>query len=483
MKSMVTKHILFFLSAVLYAVSSYYTAPKFNLFEMCVATVLLLYYINTVRFTSFFKLPTMLFFYGALFHAVAFYWLSDTLIAFGHFSKVTSAIGFIVFCAISGVQFFLCGVLYQLLEKVKFCKVALISFPIAWCITEYFYPRLFPWYLMNLHLSWSSFATFAEYLSLPVLAGIFLWWVNVIMYGRRKGVIFAVAGSFLFCIFCGNIKNQFLLKELAEADTIKIALIQANSDSIVKRDPKVMEHYKRLTEELLDEDSTKGKPDIIIWPESAVNFWILADTTDIKKTLISSIGFYGVPLLFGGMTMEYVSIENSPMKDIRKYNTIVGVNDDGMVAGMYHKRTLVPLGEYLPLGNTLPFLRKYSPESGNFEKGTLNKPIPLTVATHNRTINFGILICYEDLMPKLAREMTRDGADILVSFSNDIWLRSRNALAQHTFLSMWRAVENKRYLLRATNTGWTTVINPLGQIVAELPLYETEADVFGVQIP
>ena len=475
----VMKQILFFLSSILLAVSSYYTAPRLNLIEMCIATIILLYYIKTARFTSPLKLPAMLFFYGAIFHAVAFYWLSDTLIAFGNFTPVTSIIGFVIFCIVSGVQFFLCGVLYQLFERIRFCRTALISLPLAWCITEYFYPRIFPWYLINLHLSWSSFATFAEYLSLPVLAGIFLWWLEVILFGRNRIVISAAVAVFLFCLLYGNIKNVYILKELAVADIIKIALVQANSDSIIKRDPKVVERYKELTEEFL---SLQYKsPDVIIWPESAVNFWLSTDTANIRDTIVSSIGYYDVPLLFGGMTLD-IKRETGEKPDVWRYNTIIGLEEDGTVAGMYNKRVLVPIGEYLPFERIFGFLRRLSPETGSFDTGSSGQPIPLAVTAHNRKINFGILVCYEDLMPRLAREMTRNGADILVSFSNDIWLRSDRALAQHTFLSMWRAVENKRYLIRATNTGWTTVINPLGEIVAELPLHQAVAKVVEVRV-
>jgi len=474
--------LLFFASSILLAISSYYTSPRLNLVEMSIATIYLVYYVRTARFASRLKLPTMLFLYGALFHAVAFYWLTDTLIAFGKFTPTTAWIGFVAFCIISGVQFFLCGLLYQFLEKTNFCKIAMISFPLAWCVTEWLYPRLFPWYLMNLHLSWSSFATFVEYLPLPVLAGIFLWWLDVILFGRRMAVIYTAVFSFAFCILYGNIKNYYLLQGLERADTIRIALVQADADSIIKRDPFVIERYKELTERLLE--STTQPLDVIIWPESSVNFWLLTDTQNIRDTIVEGIGHYGVPLLFGGMTMERAPNDSPSVRALQnmlQYNTVVGVNADGSITGMYHKQVLVPIGEYLPFEKYFKTLRRYSPETGSFDSGSLNMPIPITIAS-NKTINFGILICYEDLMPRLAREMTRNGADVLVSFSNDIWLRRDRALAQHTFLSMWRAVENKRYLLRVTNTGWTTVINPLGEIVAELPLHQATTGVFEIKV-
>jgi apolipoprotein N-acyltransferase len=88
---------------------------------------------------------------------------------------------------------------------------------------------------------------------------------------------------------------------------------------------------------------------------------------------------------------------------------------------------------------------------------------------------FGTLICFEAIYPGLARELVRRGATFLVNISNDDWFGQRPALAQHLHAALFRAVEHRRFLVRATNTGLTAVIDPRGAVVASLPAAQAAA--------
>ncbi len=93
----------------------------------------------------------------------------------------------------------------------------------------------------------------------------------------------------------------------------------------------------------------------------------------------------------------------------------------------------------------------------------------------------GVLICYEDIVPEMARASSASGADVLINLTNDFWFGQTHALQQHLRLAVFRAVENKRYLLRSTTTGATAVISPTGEIIDQLPPDQPAALVASVQ--
>ena len=129
-----------------------------------------------------------------------------------------------------------------------------------------------------------------------------------------------------------------------------------------------------------------------------------------------------------------------------------------MLGGAYHKQHLVPYGEYIPLKTILPFLDKLTAHVGEFDAGE-------SYATLNSgEARMGPLICYEDIFPDISRNQTRKGANLLINMTNDAWYGDSSALPQHLSFSPFRAVENRRSLVRATNNGMTATLDPLGRI-------------------
>lgn len=97
-------------------------------------------------------------------------------------------------------------------------------------------------------------------------------------------------------------------------------------------------------------------------------------------------------------------------------------------------------------------------------------------------VNIGTLICYEDILPALGRQAVRQGAQVLVNLTNDVWFGQTHAPYQHRALAAFRAVENRVYLVRVTNTGLTSIIDALGREHASLPLFQVEALVHTIQV-
>ena len=127
------------------------------------------------------------------------------------------------------------------------------------------------------------------------------------------------------------------------------------------------------------------------------------------------------------------------------------------------KRYLMPFGEYIPLGTWFPSLYRLSPRTKLFTSSPEQRLIP-----GPKGARIGVLICYEDMIADYVRGHVRMGANLLVTMANDAWIGDGAGPETHLRLSALRAIENRRTLLRAVNTGVSAVIDPAGRIVRRL---------------
>ena len=127
------------------------------------------------------------------------------------------------------------------------------------------------------------------------------------------------------------------------------------------------------------------------------------------------------------------------------------------IVGRYDKQQLLAFGEYIPLQRYLPFLRHISPTIGALTPGTGG------LVTLPNGVQIGTLICYEDILAPLGRQAVQQGAQVLVNLTNDAWFGRTRAPYLHRSLAAFRAVENRVYLVRATNTGLTSIIDAHGR--------------------
>ena len=145
------------------------------------------------------------------------------------------------------------------------------------------------------------------------------------------------------------------------------------------------------------------------------------------------------------------------------FNSASFIGPDGRFSGRYDKMHLVPFGEYVPFKKLFFFAGHLLAEVGTFEAGGHRQV--MTAGGHH----FGVFICYESIFGDEVREFSRLGADVLVNISNDGWYGDTSAPWQHLNMVRMRAVENHRWVLRATNTGVTGAIDPEGRVVAAAP--------------
>ncbi len=196
-------------------------------------------------------------------------------------------------------------------------------------------------------------------------------------------------------------------------------------------------------------------PGIILWPESPAPFFdkdarLLAALRTVALTMHA-------PVVAGTSSLD----PNGLRSDL--YNSALFVGLDGAVVDRYDKIHLVPWGEYIPYKEFFSFAKNLTQQAGDMTHGW--RRIVFKTDHHS----FGVFICYEEIFGDEIRLFVERGAQVLVNISNDGWYGDTCAPWQTLDMSRMRAVENRRWLLRDTNTGLTTIVDPYGRLTASIP--------------
>ncbi len=232
-------------------------------------------------------------------------------------------------------------------------------------------------------------------------------------------------------------------------DAIKVSVIQGN---IAQKD-KWKSHMKQLTlDRYRDLSLAQQDVDLFVWPETAVPDYQHRVVPYIRQ-LRAEMKSHDADLLLG------IFVKNEKN---RVLNSVLNVN-----GGVYHKRHLVPLGEYIPLRFLIEFFNQFVKiPMSDIASGDDNQPL-LTAAG----VPLGLSVCFEEAF---ARDVIKDlpEAKLLVNVSNDAWFEDSHEPHQHQAIARMRALETGRYMIRATNTGITSLIGPHGEVIKQLPQFE-----------
>lgn len=243
-----------------------------------------------------------------------------------------------------------------------------------------------------------------------------------------------------------------------------VSLIQGNVDQGVKWNPgsqaETVKKYASLSLKAIRAES----PDLIIWPETAMPFFV-QDQTPLRQGMEILARDTQTNIITGSPAYKIIDPET---RAYILYNRAWLIDANGNIGQHYDKEHLVPFGEYMPFEEWVPF-KKLVQGVGNFRPGVDNKPI------QSGDVALGMLICYEAIFPELAQRQVARGADILVNISNDAWFGDTSAPAQHLDLAVMRAVEQGRWLARGTNTGISAFIDPVGRIATRGTQFRAES--------
>jgi len=382
------------------------------------------------------------------------------------------------------MKFFLAEYLSR---KYEFLRV--LIYPSVWLSFDFMQSigyLAFPW--MNWGYSQYQFTSFIQVSSIVGIFGVnfiiilFNYIVSDLVYFKillkskinlKSPVVVrfvAVSLTVVFLIVWGNYRIALIDAGKNNVKPFKISIVQSCIS------PWANWRYKRMffldTLLNLTKKTMPENPDLIVWSESATletisDDYMRGNLNEFETKLFESIKELQVPLLTGEIGVTY----KNDGRYMRRYpqNNVVLIDKDGKVKQTYAKINLVPFGEWFPykkfplVGKPFnQFLKMHG--ASEFVPGNVSEIF--SVEGHH----FGSLVCYEGMFARLCRNYKKMGASFLVNIVNDGWTHTFNGHTQHFSGSIFRAVENGIWYVRAGNTGYSAIIDPAGQIIKSIPI-------------
>jgi apolipoprotein N-acyltransferase len=446
-----------------------FSFPNFDLeFLAWFAFVPLLYAIHgKTRLQAFF----LGFLTGLISYLGILYWIIVAVHTYGNVPLILS--GFILLLLVGYLSLFT-GTFAFLTRVVSLSSgiQTLLFIPILWSALEYlrsFFLTGFPWanlgYSQYLNLPFIQMAEFTgpyglSFVILLVNTTLFLilrQWIHKTFPVREVVVTLLVL---LSSMVYGYVKMGRIDQQMVQQPSLKVALVQGNIDQSIKWDEsfqkETLKIYERLSLKVAEQH-----PDLMIWPETATPFFF-QQAKEYQPMVLDIPKKTNAYLLFGSPSYK---VERGK---VNHYNSAYLASPSKEIIGRYDKIHLVPYGEYVPLGEILP-LGSLGEGIGNFKSGKeiYNFSIPQG--------KFGVLICFEIIFPDLCRRFVKQGADFLVTITNDAWFGRTSAPHQHFTIAVFRAVENRIFIARAANTGISGFIDPRGKIIKKGGIFTEEA--------
>ena len=289
---------------------------------------------------------------------------------------------------------------------------------------------------------------------------------------RLTAILWCVAftGSLVF----GVVQVETGKAKMRDAETRNFALIQHNTDPWrggIEQYRKNYEVLKRLSLEAL---AGAPEPDLVVWSETAFVpriYWHVNYRDDqasylLVKELMDFLAVQEVPFLIGNDDARKELTEDGIIDRV-DYNGAL-LFDRGVIVDQYRKLHLVPFTEHFPYKKQLPWVHAalVNADTHFWKKGDS------TTVFDINGIRFSTPICFEDSFGYLSRNFVLGGADYIVNITNDAWSHSLPAQMQHFSMAVFRAVENRRSVVRATASGQSCGIDPYGNVVAMAPPFE-----------
>ena len=344
----------------------------------------------------------------------------------------------------------------------------LLSAPVAWVAAEWAKssgPLGCPW--GNLGYALAREPAWIQTASLYGAPGLSLWIVAVNALVAAAIVVRRPAARAAFVLVAALTVwlpvrwGEARLRAASLRPLASVALVQPNIGSADKWDEtKTDAILASMFQSTREAASSTPKPDLIVWPETSLPFFVRLEPLRLSQ-LLDLVRGIGVPILAG-----YPDAKMSASGTAETYNAAGLVRANGKFGAQYEKIHLVPFGERIPFQDVLPFLGKIDLGQAEWTPG--NRPVVFSGAGPT----FGVLICFESIFADHTRTFALEGAQYLLNITNDEWFGKTAGPVQHADMAVLRAVELGRSVARCANTGISMLIDPYGRVKRETPLFE-----------
>lgn len=408
------------------------------------------------------------------------YWIYQTMHLYGNLPEIVAAGILILFAFYLGLYHALFGAIFGFLRKKLSVEFALLLVPITWVAVELARARItgFPWDLLGYtqvdNLFLTRMAPWTGVMGISFVIAV-MNALLALLFAARDRKLAIGAGSAAVVVAAGIMLAGRVLHPSPALATGQAVLLQDNlsvgaaavgpQESRSQLLASLVGWTEHPRVEVIDGDKRTylsappgTHPDLVLWPEAPADF---IDGDPLFRQTLSALALQQrAPLISDSVAVLY---SQQPSQLPTEFNSASFFAADGTYSGRYDKIHLVPFGEYTPYRQLFFFAGHLLDNVGGFTKGTARNPF----ATGGHS--YGVFICYESIFGNEVRQFVKNGADVLVNLSDDGWYGDSSAPWEHLDMARMRAIENDRWLLRSTNTGVTTVIDPHGRLGPQLP--------------
>lgn len=416
------------------------------------------------------------FFFGFMSMGTSFWWAEQMLAYSLNTQGLIPRTVFVALILWESIPFAVFTYLIASLRRVQPSSLGLLISISVWILIGTFWPRVFPWEIGHTQLACLPLAQIADLGGGPMITWVVLWcaaipqllmdWRFAPNRQRRKNASRAIALVAIMLLLDLGYGYYQILRWNTKMETSPVYTV-----GCIQENPADVNSISRLraaTNELNE------KVDVVCWPESTLGthsqeLKSFRDLLEVARAslppVVDTSHLLGLPapLIVGGKSFSGPKNEEAPYQQ-----TAFVVDATGHVLSHYHKRGLMPLGEYVPGEQYIPKLHEWFQLGNYFIPGVEDGPVLMPDGT-----KLGILICYEDISPNIARRTCLAGAEAFICIINASAFEQPIALYQHLRLAQLRTIENRRHLVRIAGTGISCTIKPTGEMIQMAAPYES----------
>jgi apolipoprotein N-acyltransferase len=394
-------------------------------------------------------------------------WLIPTFADFGQLPLPAAILLFVAFCVAQGSLFALYGGLIHLMRTHAKLQVW-IAAPAVLVVSEWVWPAApYPPYLGNsqyAQLQLAQIYAVTGPLGMSFIVALASSATYALWQRKQVTTLLVLLGVLLMADLAYGHYALGHIDDLTQRakKPVRIGIVQGNLGAHQKiEDPE--EGVRRHQQQSAD---IAEQVDLLIWAESAVFYGI----PEAAQNVTTYLGPQTKPILFGAMRAK---ADPSGGLTPAFYNAAFLAGSSGNILGTYEKTQLLLFAERIPFAEVLPFM---VPQGPRYAAGLKTDPLVLD------GLRYGTSICYEAVLPSYHRALMTHLPHVLVNLTNDAWFGVSGEPKLHLALSRLRAIEARRFMVRAANTGISAIIDPAGRVVAATNIFE-RTNLIGSVVP